>query len=171
MEGTFKKVDPEDIRDNVFKLIGADWMLITAGTVDSYNTMTASWGGLGVIWNKKVCMCVVRPQRHTRQFMDRADTFTLTFFEEKYRLALELCGTKSGRDIDKAAATGLTPVAGDLPGTTRFAQARLVLECKKIYYQDLDPGNFLDPAIGGLYPENDYHRMYLGEIVNCFVRS
>ena len=166
----FKSIKPEEIGDNPFKLVGSDWMLITAGPPDAYNTMTASWGGLGVIWNRNVCWCVIRPVRYTYEFMEKAESFTLSFFDEQYRDALNLCGSKSGRDVDKAAATGLTPIAGTLPGTTCFAQARLVIACRKIYYQDLIPGQFLDPGIEGNYPQKDYHRMYFGEIKNCLVR-
>lgn len=164
MAQDFRTIEPESIQDNPFKLVGADWMLITAGPIEAYNTMTASWGGMGVLWNKNVCWCVVRPVRYTYDFIEKAETFTLSFFDEKYREALKLCGTESGRDVDKAAKTGLTPVAGSLAGTTYFEQARLVLECKKIYTQDLDPKRFLDPVIERLYPEKDYHRMYFGEI-------
>lgn len=170
MKDIFTRVDPADIGDNPFKLIGADWMLLTAGPTTAYNTMTASWGGVGVLWNKNVAWCVVRPVRYTYEFMEKADTFTLTFFEEKYREALLLCGSKSGRDIDKAAATGLTPISGELGGATTFKQARLVIECRKLYFHDVDPGNFIDPAIDKNYPEKDYHRMYVGEIVNCWVK-
>ena len=166
MESDFTSVGPEDIAENTFKLIGGDWMLITAGSPDAYNTMTASWGGLGVIWAKRVCWCVIRPVRYTYEFVERADCFTLSFFDEKYRGALEICGTKSGREVDKAALTGLTPVAGTLPGTTTFAQARMALECKKIYFQDITPTHFLDSAIHDMSPRADYHRMYIGEIAN-----
>ncbi len=167
----FRNVSPLDIPDNPFKLIGSDWMLITAGPPDAHNTMTASWGGLGVIWNKNICWCVIRPHRYTYEFVERADAFTLSYFDEDYRDALQLCGTKSGRDIDKAEAAGLTPVAGTLPGTTYFSEARMVLECRKIYFQDIDPSHFLDPGIQDNYPQRDYHRMYVGEIVSCLVRQ
>ena len=170
MQNQFRVIRPEGISDNTFKLIGSDWMLITAGAPDSYNTMTASWGGMGVLWGKNICFCVVRPVRYTYEFMEKADSFTLSFFGEEYRDALNVCGTKSGRDIDKAAVTGLTPVAGTLPGTTRFEQARMVIECRKLYFHDLDPQHFLEPDIHGNYPNKDYHRMYIGEIANCLVR-
>jgi len=165
-----RKRDPHEITDNIFKLIGSDWMLITAGPPEAYNTMTASWGGLGVIWNKNVCWCVIRPGRHTYEFIEKADVFTLSFFEEEQRDALNYCGSHSGRDVDKAAATGLTPVAGSLRGTTTFQQARMVVECRKIYFQDIDPAHFLDPGIEANYPQKDYHRMYFGEVVNVVVR-
>lgn len=170
MKNSFNKIEPGEIEGNPFKLIGADWMLITAGGSDSYNTMTASWGGMGVFWNRNVVWCVIRPQRYTYEFMEKADTFTLSFFDEEYRDALMVCGTKSGRNIDKAAETGLTPVDGNLDGTTAFKEARLVIECRKIYFQDLVPRNFVDPSIDENYPQKDYHRMYFGEIVNCWVK-
>lgn len=170
MAETFKSIKPEQITDNVFELVGSDWMLVTAGTPDSFNTMTASWGGFGVLWNKDICWCVIRPGRYTYEFIEKNDTFTLSFFTEDYRDALNLCGTKSGRDIDKAAEAGLTPTAGRLEGTTGFAEARLVIECRKLYFQDIDPKHFLDPDIDRNYPQKDYHRMYVGEIVNCLVK-
>lgn len=159
-------MDPAQIEDNVFKLIGNDWMLITAGNPEKFNMMTASWGGMGVLWGKQVCFCFVRPQRYTYEFMEREDHFTLTFFTEEYRKALNLCGSKSGREMDKAAAAGLTPVAGE-KGSVYFREARLVLECKKLYYQDLNPEHFLDISIERNYPGKDYHRMYIGEIIGC----
>ncbi|MDO8683686.1 MAG: flavin reductase family protein [Armatimonadota bacterium] len=167
----FKSIRPEDISDNAFKLIGSDWMLITAGAPQACNTMTASWGGFGVLWNKKICWCVIRPVRYTYQFVEKADNFTLSFFEEKYRDSLNLCGSKSGRDLNKIAAAGLTPVAGSLTGATYFDEARMVIECRKIYFQDIDPKHFLDPSIDDNYPNKDYHRMYIGEVVNVLLKS
>jgi flavin reductase (DIM6/NTAB) family NADH-FMN oxidoreductase RutF len=165
----FNVADPESFTDNPFKLIGSDWMLITAGVPESFNTMTASWGGMGVIWNKKVCFCVVRPTRHTRLFMESSGYFTLSFFEERYRDVLTYCGSHSGKDADKIKETRLTPLFGD--NTIYFAEARLVFECRKIYYQDIDPKNFLDPTIDDRnYPLKDYHRLYVGEIVSCLVK-
>jgi flavin reductase (DIM6/NTAB) family NADH-FMN oxidoreductase RutF len=166
----FKRIDPEELLLNPFKLILKDNMLITAGPPSAYNTMTAGWGGMGALWSKYVCWCVIRPQRYTYEFMEKAEHFTLSFFEEKYRPALEICGTKSGRDTDKAAAAGLTPIAGTLPDTTTFAEARMVFECRKIYFQDLCPENFLDQGIHDWYPNKDYHRMYVGEVVNYLVK-
>ena len=169
MSDTFKAVDPREIADNPFKLIADDWMLITAGQLNAFNTMTASWGAMGELWHRKICICFVRPTRHTYKFIERADTFTLTFFDEKYRGALKYCGAKSGRDVDKIAATGLTPVETQ-SGSVYFAEARLVLECRKIYTHELDPTRFLETAIEKEYPEKDYHCMYIGEILRCLVR-
>jgi flavin reductase (DIM6/NTAB) family NADH-FMN oxidoreductase RutF len=144
-------------------------MLISAGTRESFNMMTASWGGLGVLWSRNIAICFIRPQRYTYEFIERADFFSLSFFSEEHRQALDLCGSKSGRQVNKAAATGLTPVVGDT-GAVFFAEARLVLECRKIYFQDLNPENFLDASIHKNYPTRDYHRMYVGEIIHCLHR-
>jgi len=169
MTSEFKVINPDLIVDNTFELIRDDWMLITAGNAESFNTMTASWGAFGELWNKKVCFCFVRPTRHTYGFMEKADTFTLTFFDEKYRDVLKFCGTKSGRDVDKVALTGLSPITTE-SGSIYFAEARLVLECRKIYFQDLDPEHFIESGIHDEYPEKDYHRMYIGEVISCLSR-
>jgi flavin reductase (DIM6/NTAB) family NADH-FMN oxidoreductase RutF len=169
MTEKFKKTSVFKIPDNVFKLISKDWMLITAGKIDDFNTMTASWAGLGELWNKKVSFCFIRPVRYTYLFAEREDIFTLSFFEEKYRKVLNLCGTKSGREIDKMKGIGLSPVESE-HGSVYFDEARLVMECRKIYIHDLDPANFLDPAIQREYPDGDYHRMYIGEVLNCLLK-
>jgi len=159
------EIQPEKLNENVFQLLGKDWMLITAGTIDAYNTMTASWGGMGVLWNRNVCYIVVRPQRHTFSFLEKNDYFTLSFFHEKYRDVLKFCGARSGRDVNKAAETGITPMeTGN--NAVYFGEARIVIECKIIYYQDINPNNFIDPSIAKNYPQEDYHRMYIGEIVS-----
>ncbi|HHV95417.1 MAG TPA: flavin reductase family protein [Clostridiaceae bacterium] len=170
MSEVFKEIKPTDISDNVFKLIGDDWMLITAGTPESYNTMTASWGGLGILWGEPVSYIFIRPHRYTYNFVEKNETYSLSFFDEKYRKALQYCGTHSGRDVDKAAATGLTVVGGDC-NTVYFNEARLVLLCKKIYFQDINPENFLDPVIGKNYPKKDYHRMYIGKVIKCLIKQ
>lgn len=165
MSDKFTEIIPQDITDNPFKAIGRDWMLITAGNLNSYNTMTASWGGLGVLWGKNVAFCVIRPTRHTYGFIEKADTFTLSFFDDEFKKALSFCGSHSGRDIDKAKETGLTAAETD-NGSVYFSEARLVLECRKLYFDDIDPENFIDPNINAAnYSEKDYHRMYVGEIV------
>jgi flavin reductase (DIM6/NTAB) family NADH-FMN oxidoreductase RutF len=166
----FREIQPTQVADNPFKLIGSDWMLITAGTMEHLNTMTASWGGVGILWGRPVAWCVIRPGRYTFEFIEQASAFTLSFFADSYRDVLNLCGSKSGRDVDKVQATGLTPVQAS-NGGIYFAQARLVMVCNKIYYQDLDPQHFLDPTIERNYPIKDYHRMYMGEIVQCLSRE
>lgn len=128
----FKELEPGNLKENPFKLINDDWMLITAGNKDDYNTMTASWGGLGIMWHKNVASIVVRPTRYTFDFIEKNDYFTLSFFEEEYKDALTLCGTKSGRDCDKVKEAGLTPIFDD-NGIYFFSEAKIVMVCKKNY--------------------------------------
>ena len=109
MMNTMKKIDPKEIRDNAVQLIGHDWMLVTAGTPEHFNMMTASWGGLGFMWKRPVAFVVIRPQRYTFGFIEKGEEFTLSFFSHEYHKALSVCGTTSGRDTDKVAASGLTP--------------------------------------------------------------
>ncbi len=162
----FQTVIPEEMQENPFHLIGKDWMLVTAGTLDSYNTMTASWGGVGVLWNKNVCFVFIRPSRYTYEFIEKNDVLTLSFFEEQYRDALKICGSKSGREIDKAKTCELTPFLTDAQGVS-FEEARLVLTCKKLYTCDLTADACLDPSILQNYQNGDFHRMYVCEIVNA----
>ncbi len=166
----FTKISHEKIADNPFLLLRKEWMLVTAGTKDDFNTMTASWGGFGFLWNKPICHIYIRPQRFTYDFTEKYGFFTLSFFDEKYRGALNICGAKSGRDTDKVKETGLTPEYTD-NGNVFFSEARLVIECKKIYYQDLNPDYFLDPSIAGNYKNSDYHRMYIGEITGTLIKD
>lgn len=170
MHGEFETIDPAALPDNPFELIGEKWMLITAGSRKGFNTMTASWGGMGVLWARKVCFCVVRPGRHTHRYMEDEGSFTLSFFDEPFRDILTYCGSHSGRDVDKAKETGLIPVFGS--GGVYFAEARLVFSCRKLYYHDFDPTHFLDEAIDKThYPLKDYHRMYIGEIKTCLAKQ
>lgn len=170
MNNEFKPIEANELADNVFSLIGKDWMLITSGTTDNYNTMTANWGGMGYLWHKNVCFIFVRHSRYTYEFMERYDNFSLCFFPEEWRNALTICGKKSGRDIDKAKETGLKPIPGKYQ-TTAFDQSRLIIECKKLHYQDINPQQFLDPTIKkNFYEDNDYHRMYVGEILSISTR-
>ncbi|MFC1669641.1 flavin reductase family protein [Spirochaetota bacterium] len=165
----FKIIKPEEIRDNVFKMTHSDWMLITAGTKDLFNTMTASWGGFGTLWHKSVCTIYVRPTRYTYEFLEKSDNFTLSFFDDKFRDALNFCGSNSGRDVDKISQTGLTPVESN-DGSIIFNEARLAIECRKVYYEDFNPGNFIDVDIEKNYPKKDYHRVYVGEILSCYAK-
>jgi flavin reductase (DIM6/NTAB) family NADH-FMN oxidoreductase RutF len=165
---TFKEVKPESLTENPFTLIGKDWMLVTAGIPGSFNTMTASWGGLGVLWERRVAFCFIRPTRYTYEFIERSGKFTLSFFEERRRKVLSFCGSHSGRDTDKIKESGLTPVHDG--GFMYFSEARLVLLCRKLYFQDISPDCFLDPKIDDMYPQRDYHRMYVGEIEKCLMK-
>lgn len=168
MEGLFKKINLNSLSENYFNILNNDWGLLTAGKPESFNTMTISWGSVGVMWNKPVVFCFVRPQRYTYEFMNRNHYFTLSFFNPEFKQALDFCGNHSGRNTDKMKATELIPYATDL-GNVIFQQARLAFECKKLYAENLKPEAFIDQSIlKSTYQNNDFHRMFIGEIVNCF---
>ncbi len=143
------------------------WMLLTAGVhaPGQFNTMTVSWGGLGEIWNKPLAMVVVRPSRYTYEFIDKHPDFTLCVLPGEYKDQLTLCGTRSGRSVDKVKATGLTPVKSAAVAAPGFDEAELILECRKMYYDDIEPSHFLAAHIESNYNGRDYHRMYFGEIL------
>jgi flavin reductase (DIM6/NTAB) family NADH-FMN oxidoreductase RutF len=171
MDSLFDSIAPEELHDNFFDLIRNDWMLVTAGDMGSFNTMTASWGTIGVLWNKPIAICFVRPHRYTFEFTERNECFTLSFFDYQYREVLDFCGTHSGRDIDKVSQTGLRPTETPL-GNISFEQARLVLECRKIYADFLKSENFMLKEVADRnYPRQDFHKFYIGEIIGCYVRD
>jgi flavin reductase (DIM6/NTAB) family NADH-FMN oxidoreductase RutF len=161
--------------------IGREWMLITAGDAGAdkgnWNTMTASWGGLGVLWSRDVAFMFIRPSRHTFGFANDAGLFTLSFFDKKYHTALNVIGSESGRDINKAEKTGLTPVVfsgsiagGKAAGAVGFKEASEIIVCRKLYTHDFDPSRFLDKAsIEKAYNGKDYHRMFIGEILTLLL--
>lgn len=146
------------------------WALLTAGVPGDYNTMTVSWGGVGCLWSRSVATVYVRPSRYTYEFMEKYDTFTVSFYPKECRPALAILGRESGRDGDKVAKAGLTPVAfGD--GMT-FAEARITLLCKKIYAQDMDPDQISEEIRTQYYPEGEtVHRLYIGEVLEVSVQE
>lgn len=169
----FTQVELAELDVNPFDKIGSEWMLVTAGSgVEDCNTMTASWGGLGVNWGRNVATIYLRPQRYTKEFLEREGRFTLSFFGVgNEREALGLLGRVSGRDVpDKIAQAGLVPV--DLAGSVTFEQAALVLVCRTLYADAIDPARFLDETIdAACYPEHDYHTLYIAEIEAAYVNE
>ena len=165
----FLKIDPKSLDLNAFSAIGEKWMLITAGTKEKCNTMTASWGALGVLWGVPMATVYIRPQRYTKQFVDENEYFTLSFFPEQYRQQLSLCGTKSGREVDKVKECGFTVAEGE-GGAPYFEQAELVLVCRKRMAVPMDPAAMPEDVKEKWY-EGDYHTMYWGEIVEALVKA
>ena len=145
----------------------AQWMLLTAGDFQAghFNTMTVGWGSFGTMWNKPFAQVVVRPTRYTFEFIDRYPTFTLCGLPASHCSALQVLGTVSGRDEDKIAKAGLTPISLSHAAAPGFAEADLIIECQKIYWDDFKPERFLDSNIDNNYPLKDYHRIYFGEIL------
>lgn len=166
----FKEIKVEDISGNPFKMIGKDWMLVTAEKDGKVNAMTASWGGLGIMWNKNVAYVFLRPQRYTKEFIDAADNFSLSFYNESYRKILSYLGTVSGRDEEKIEKSGLSKAT--YANTPYFQEANLVLICKKLYAQQYDPEGFIDKTLDEKnYPQKDYHTMYIVEITKALIKE
>ena len=160
---SFKEINIEELCFNPFTAINKDWMLITAGDEKSYNTMTASWGALGELWGHYSSTVYIRPQRYTKEFVDRSEYYSLCFFSGEYREALSFCGSKSGRDYDKALECGLTP-AFDCQAPY-FREASMVYICRKLYKQDMTADCFVDKEVmKKCYPESDFHTTYVGAI-------
>ena len=160
-------IPPDKLRVDPHALWGEQWFLLTCGDFEAghSNTMTVAWGSFGTMWSKPFAQIVVRPVRYTFEFLEQYDTFTLSAFAEAQRPALQLLGSKSGRDGDKISETGLTPVASTKVTSPAFEEAELIVECRKMYAQDMDPACFVDAELDKNYPKKDYHRIYYGEIV------
>lgn len=171
MAKQFRELDIKSLDGNLFSLLDDDWMLITAGNLKEMNTMTASWGGFGILWNKPVAFIFIRPQRHTLNFVRNEDYFTLSFFEEEFRNILKFCGSASGRNINKIAETGLTAVKTP-HDSIYFQQARLVMECRKLYDDQIRPEGFIIKELEKkIYRDKDYHHMFIAGIVSCLIKD
>ena len=160
----FSKISPDDFSMYPFKKIGSDWMLITVSKPDgSFNTMTASWGGVGVLWGKNVCFCFIRKSRYTNEFAKSGKMFTLSFFNESMRSTLKFCGTRSGRNTDKVSECNLVPVHHE-SGAVYFDNATDVIVGEKIYADEIKKSCFIDKSCLKNYTDNDFHDMYVIEI-------
>ena len=166
----FKEISADKISENPFDLIGKDWALVTSGDKEKFNTMTISWGGVGIMWGKNVAFTFIRPQRYTYEFIENGDYYSMSFFDEDYRDALKFCGSKSGRDYDKVNETGLTTAFTE-NGVPYFEEAKLVLICKKMYAQNLNEESIIDSDSVSKWYNNDYHKMYISEITNVLVKE
>lgn len=164
-----KRIEIKDLTENFFETISKEWMLVTAGTPDHFNTMTASWGGIGFLWNKPVAFIFIRPERYTYEFAEKNEYLTLSFLGDENRQIHNICGSKSGRDTDKVQETGLKPLPTP-EGNITFKQSRLTLECRKLYSRMLEPESFIDKQpLEKWYSENNgMHKMYIVEIVNVW---
>ncbi|MBU0656040.1 MAG: flavin reductase [Gammaproteobacteria bacterium] len=171
----FRRIEPIELKFNFIKSIRYDWMLITSGSIDSSNSMTACWGGVGHLWDiHPVCFIFIRPTRYTYEFIENSDYFSIQFFDENYKDKLRFMGTNSGRNINKISEVDFHQKIDSL-GAVYYTEASMVMICKKVYYQDIDPTHFLDKSIYDWYAENypldGYHRMYVGSIREILIRE
>lgn len=159
-----KEISVSELMLNPVTLFHDDWMLLTAGTKErGFNSMTCSWGHLGNLWSGATAICYVRPQRYTKEFIDREELYTLSFFDG-HKKELAYLGRHSGKDGDKIKAVGFTPVFED--GYTYYAEASLVLVCRKLYRSTITEDCFTDRELmNKCYPDRDFHDMYIGEIL------
>ena len=156
----------KDLTENFFEAIGKEWMLVTSGSKEKFNTMTASWGGIGFLWNKAVAFIFIRPERYTYEFIEKNDMLTLSFLGSGNRSIYNICGSKSGRDTDKIKESGLLPLTTP-DGNVTFEQARLTLECRKLYGQLLSPEHFIDKSLPDKWygAQGNFHKVYVVEIL------
>ncbi len=165
----FRKIAPDELELNPFSVLKNDWGLLTSGKLEDFNMMTIAWGYFGVMWNKPIFGAVVRPNRYTFEYMEKNDKFTVSFFPQNFKTDLEFCGTRSGRDVNKAFETSFDPIEQDQ--AVYFSQADTVLICKKLSFQDFKPENFIDLELLNHYPEKQFHRLYLGEITEILKKN
>lgn len=167
-----KEISVSELKDNMFDAIGSEWMLVTAGSEESFNTMTASWGGTGILWGKPVAFIFIRPERYTFEFIEKGEMLTLSFLGKENKSIHSVCGSQSGRNVDKIAATGLNPFFTK-EGNVGYEQARLVLECRKLYADMIDPDKFIDKTLVNRWygaSHGGFHKMYVVEIEHVWVK-
>lgn len=164
---TRKLIPTDEFTIDIHKHWNDRWFLLTSGDFQKshFNTMTVAWGSTGIMWGKPFVQVVVRMSRYTLEFLEKYDSFTLCAFAPEQRDTLLMLGTKSGRDSDKIKESGLTPIASAHVTAPGFAEAELIIEARKMYWQDMAPAQFLDPTIEEQYPNKDYHRIYFGEVL------
>jgi len=162
----------KDLTENFFEAIGKEWMLVTSGSKEKFNTMTASWGGIGFLWNKAVAFIFIRPERYTYEFIEKNDMLTLSFLGSGNRSIYNICGSKSGRDTDKIKESGLLPLTTP-DGNVTFEQARLTLECRKLYGQLLSPEHFIDKSLPDKWygAQGNFHKVYVVEILKVWEKA
>lgn len=167
----FKEIAAKELKENVFHMIGDEWLLICARDNDNgrMNMMTASWGGYGILWHKEVCFLFVRPQRHTHKLLSEQNVFSVAVLPSDHKDAHKVCGKLSGRDLDKIKETGLTVT--ELDGTATVAEGKLVFVVKKLYEDVLKKDGFLDNSLLKNYPDDDFHTVYVCEIEKVYIKE
>lgn len=164
---SFEKIDLKTYSFKPFPLFAESWALLVAGNLNNHNSMTISWGSFGVLWHNPVATVFVRPQRFTKTFLDDGNVFTLNFFDDEFKPALQFCGTNSGRDVDKDLKTRL--VAKNFDEGVGYDQAKLVFVCKKQFVSAMKESQFVDKSlVKNFYANGDFHYVYVGKIEAVF---
>ncbi|MBR1741224.1 MAG: flavin reductase [Lachnospiraceae bacterium] len=166
---SFQPFDFEQLEINPFQMIGKDWMLVTAGNEEKANTMTASWGGMGVMWGKNVVFVFIRESRYTKEFIEREQKFSLSFPDGKYRREMKFLGAVSGRTEDKISEAGVH--LGYMDGVPYIDEGRMIFVCQCLSKTEIKEEDYLDDSIGrSFYADGDYHTMYIAEILGMYAR-
>ncbi|WP_177917232.1 flavin reductase family protein [uncultured Eubacterium sp.] len=166
----FEEIKFSDVKENVIDLISKQWALVTAGNEEAYNTMTVSWGSVGELWGMDMATVYIRPQRYTDEFLNSNDYFTISFYPEELKQQIHgVCGSKSGRDVNKAQEAGITPVFDE--AAPYFAEAKLVLVCRKAAKGCFTPEQFIDNEKIDKWYDGDYHNIYYGEIEKVLIKK
>lgn len=168
-----KTIDPRTISDNMIDIISNEWMLITSGQSDHFNTMTASWGSVGYLWNKPIAIVFIRPERYTYGFVEESHRFTLSFLGPEHRDVHKITGSKSGRNTDKIAESGLHPFVTENGGIL-YEETRLGLECQVLYADSFETSHFIDPTFADqMYgsQQGGLHKMFISEITHAWIKE
>ncbi len=171
----FKSISPEELSDNVFKLVGKDFTVISAGNETHYNSMTASWGGFGILFNKPTTWCFLRANRYTLELIKQQQSYTMTYFSDEYKDQVLFLGSKTGRDTEKMKEVSLTHVLTPA-GNSSFKEAKLIIECKLTEISTVHPDDFYtqegkDFIKEGYDDAKDYHKLIFGEITNVWIKK
>lgn len=163
-----KEVSYNEYASKVLEILPKGAFLTTAYE-GKINSMTIGWGTLGIMWQKPVFMVMVRPSRFSYELLEKSNEFTVSIPLTDMQGALAICGSKSGRELDKLAAAGLTTAPGQQISTPVIAGAGLHYECKVIYKQAMLPDALTLQTADKLYPNEDYHILYMGEILATYM--
>jgi flavin reductase (DIM6/NTAB) family NADH-FMN oxidoreductase RutF len=171
----FKQITPEEIKDNVFTLVGKVLSVITAGKEEHYNSMISSGGGFGLIFEKPTTWCILRADRYTLEMIQKEQTYTLSYFPKEYKKQMLFLGSESGRKSEKMKEVKLTSVQTP-SGDMSFKEARLIIECKLMAAITANPSDFyvqeVKDAINEAYEEAKVYRKFVyGEITHVWVRN
>lgn len=167
---SFEKIEINSLEFSPTKAIGENWGILTGVSADGFNSMTVSWGSVGVLWSKPCVFAFVRPGRYTYRFMEDGELFSLAIMPEGIHKEMAVFGSKSGRDTDKYAVSSFT--ASEYERVKFPEEAQTVFICRKIAAGDIKPEWFIDSSIDPEnYPKKDYHRMYVGEILTVLKKS
>lgn len=153
----------ENYKINPFEKFNKEWALLTVGKKEKFNSMTISWGTIGTLWHKNIITIYVRPDRYTFEFLEKNDTFTLSFYDEKYKKELTMFGRTSGRNTDKIKESKFTPI--ELEKGITYKEAKETIIVKKLYMEQIKKEN-LNEEIKEFYKEDTpLHYIIIGEVM------